>query len=275
MNSIIGPYEEAAFEPVLTTVPASNSPYPAADSNGLGSYTPPQDTLGDSTFIPVQSTYSSLFQPSAERPRFSASYLWWEDEATTVLWAFDAQEIQRVIRYGLFPDENLPRTALQSRNESTVDNFLSTLVKPQERPFIANLSHVQKVEEILRRSKGTSPALASWSWFPSQLSCDQDPRAIAASIGAESRLHFIRIPFEEWVRYSLGYEASSVEWFLQQHTAFHIYLLNYLNAFPEEIGKYTVVEKVCLHFLSHTFNLYAWLLISFREAFTKQKSLRP
>lgn len=251
MNSITGPYEEAAFEPVFTTVPASNSPYPAADSNGLGSYTPPQDTLGDSTFIPVQSTYSSLFQPSAERSRFSASYLWWEDEATTVLWAFDAQEIQRVIRYGLFPDENLPRTALQSRNESTVDNFLSTLVKPQERPFIANLSHVQKVEEILWRSKGTSPALASWSWFPSQLSCGQDPRAIAASIGAESRLHFIRIPFEEWVRYSLGYEAGSVEWFLQQHTAFHIHLLDYLNAFPEEIEKYTEVEKVCLHSISY------------------------
>lgn len=243
MNSVVSPFEDAAFEPIFTTA-GPTSPYPAV-ANGVESFTP-EENLAAPTFIPVKATYPSLFQPSAERPHFFASYRWWEDEATTVLWAFDAQEIQRVIRYGLFPDENLPRTALQSRNESTVDKFLLTLVEMQERPFIANLSHVQKVEEILRRSKGTCPALVSWSWFPSLLDRDQDPRAIARAIDAESRLHFIRIQFEEWVRYSLGYKAASVEWFLQQHTALYIHLLNYLEAFPDEIGRYAEVEKVCL-----------------------------
>lgn len=246
MNFVISPYEKTAFGPIFTTA-GDISPYPAVD-NVMDSFPPPLDTVAESTFVPVKSTYPSLFRPSAERPRFFISYKWWEDEATTVLWAFDAGEIQRVIRYGLFPDENLPRTALQSRNESTVDSFLLTLVQPQERPFIANLSHVQKVEEILRRSRGTSPALVSWSWFPSVMSRDQDPEAIAKAIDAESRLHFIRIPFEEWVRYSLGYQAASVEWFLQQHTAFHIHLLNYLDAFPEEIKRYAEVEKVCYAF---------------------------
>ncbi|OJJ84264.1 uncharacterized protein ASPGLDRAFT_66532 [Aspergillus glaucus CBS 516.65] len=239
----VNPYEKTIFGPIFTTA-GDTSPYPAMD-NGMDSLISltPQSPLAGSTFIPVQSTYPSLFRPNAERPRFSVSYKWWEDEATTVLWAFDAGEIQRVIRYGLFPDENLPRTALQSRNESTVDSFLFTLVQPHERPFIANLSHVQKVEEILRRSKGMSPALVPWSWFPSVVSREQDPGAIAKAIDAESRLHFTRIPFEEWVRYSLGYRSILVESFLEEHTKLFHYLLNYFDAFPEELKRYAEVEK--------------------------------
>lgn len=246
MNFVISPYEKTIFGPIFTTA-GETSPYPAMD-NGMDSLISltPQSPLAESTFIPVQSTYPSLFRPNAERPRFSVSYKWWEDEVTTVLWAFDAGEIQRVIRYGLFPDENLPRTALQSRNESTVDSFLFTLVQPHERPFIANLSHVQKVEEILRRSKGTSPALVPWSWFPSVVSREQDPGAIAKAIDAESRLHFTRIPFEEWVRYSLGYRSILVESFLEEHTKLFHHLLNYFDAFPEELKRYAEVEKVWL-----------------------------
>ena len=250
MNSVTTPYEEAISEPVFTA-PEMGDPY-AAITGGLNAYTPP-DSLEGSPFVPAQSTYPSLFRPDAERRPFFATYRWWEDEASTVLWAFDAQGIQRVIRYGLFPNEDLPRAALQSRNQSTVDSFLLKLAGPYQRPFIANLSHVQKVEDILRRSKSACPSLIPWSWLPSPLSRDQDPRSIALEIDAESRLHFIRIPFEEWVRYSLGYQAASVDWFLQQHTAFHIHLLIYLRAFPEEIKRYSEVEKVGFYLILEDF----------------------
>ncbi|THC89726.1 hypothetical protein EYZ11_010829 [Aspergillus tanneri] len=187
--------------------------------------------LSGTNLMPGQSCYPSLFRSSAEVPSFFVSYRWWEDEATTVLWAFDVQEIQRVIRYGLFRDENLPRTALQSRNASTVDSFLLTLIDATERVFIANLSHIQKVEEILRRCT-KDRAL--------------DPSDIAEAIDAESHLHFTRISFEEMVRYSLGYHADSVEWFFQQHTALYIHLQNYLHAFPDEVERYLAVEKADL-----------------------------
>ncbi|KAA8645711.1 uncharacterized protein ATNIH1004_007130 [Aspergillus tanneri] len=199
--------------------------------------------LSGTNLMPGQSCYPSLFRSSAEVPSFFVSYRWWEDEATTVLWAFDVQEIQRVIRYGLFRDENLPRTALQSRNASTVDSFLLTLIDATERVFIANLSHIQKVEEILRRCTVNSPPLVSWSWFPTQKDRALDPSDIAEAIDAESHLHFTRISFEEMVRYSLGYHADSVEWFFQQHTALYIHLQNYLHAFPDEVERYLAVEK--------------------------------
>ncbi|KAM0120532.1 hypothetical protein ACP6JC_002750 [Aspergillus fumigatus] len=194
--------------------------------------------------MPERSSYSSLFRSDSEITPFFVLYRWWEDEATTVLWAFDVQEIKRVIRYGLFRDPNLPRTSLQSRNATTIDTFLFSLLEPHERFLLSNLSHIQKVEEILRRSTNSSPPSVRWSWFPSQKDRDLDPRALARDIDGESHLHFKRISFEELVRYSLGYPAASVDWFLQQHTAFYIHLWNYFNAFPEEVARYTEVEKV-------------------------------
>lgn len=202
------------------------------------------DESMSATSMSVQSSYPSLFQSSAEIPPFFVTYRWWEDEATTVLWAFDVEDIKRVIQYGLYRDENLPRSSLQSRNASAVDSFLLTLVQPKERAYIANLSFIQKVEEIIRRCKTNTPSLVAWSWFPPQVNRDLDPAAIADAIDAESHLHFTRIPFEELVRYSLGYPAIAVEWFLQQHTALYIHLLNYFNTFPEEMVRYTKVEQV-------------------------------
>jgi hypothetical protein len=189
-------------------------------------------------------TFPSLFQSASELPPFFVPYRWWEDEATTVLWTFDIWDISRAIRFGLFSDEDLPRTVLQSRNARTVDDFLFTLIQPRERAFICNLSHVQKVEEILRRSQETGPASTPWSWFPWNARHERDARTIASGIDAECHLHFREVPFEEWVRYSLGYLAPSVEWFFLQHTAFFIHLSNHLGTHPEEVAKYWEVEKV-------------------------------
>ncbi|GFF26852.1 hypothetical protein IFM61606_09835 [Aspergillus udagawae] len=241
-------YEEAVFEPspgIRATSSDNSSLLLSSTETDMSRYSPGY-TVGEAsrvTYMPEQSSYTSLFRSDSEIPPFFVPYRWWEDEATTVLWAFDVQEIKRVIRYGLFRDPNLPRTSLQSRNSTTIDTFLLSLLEPHERFLLSNLSHVQKVEEILRRSTISSPPSVPWSWFPSQKDRDLDPRALARDIDAESHLHFKRISFEELVRYSLGYPAASVNWFLQQHTALYIHLLNYLNAFPEEVARYTEVEN--------------------------------
>lgn len=194
----------------------------------------------------ARSDYLSIFTTFAEVPRFFVSYRWWEDEAATVLWAFNIQEISHVIRYGLFRDASLPRSSLLSRNADTIDNFLIAMSQPRERQLLANLSHLQRVEEILRRSNIMPTKLVPWSWSPPPPGHSLDARAVAAAIEAESHLHFTQIAFEETVRASLGYEAVSIEWFLLQHTALHIHLLDHLRIYPEEVLLYLEVEKVGL-----------------------------
>ncbi|KAJ5118895.1 Guanine-nucleotide dissociation stimulator CDC25 [Penicillium atrosanguineum] len=189
-------------------------------------------------------SYQSLFHPSAEFPRFAPTYRWWEDEATTVLWAFKVPEIRQVIRYGLFRDENYARSSLLSRNADAIDTFLVALSEPYEHQVLANLSHMQRVEEILRRSSIPPFQPIPWGWFPLPPEHSLDARSIAAAIEAESQFQFSRIEFEEIVRASLGYNAVSVEWFLLQHTHLYIHLLDHLQTYPEEIPLYIDVEKL-------------------------------
>lgn len=186
-----------------------------------------------------------IFRTRAEIPAFFVSYRWWEDEATTVFWAFDIQEISRVIRFGLFRDENFPRTSLRSRNADTIDTFLIALSEPHEYQLLDSLSHMQRVEEILRRSSIPPFEAIPWSWFPPQSSPTLDALEIATAIETESHLHFSRIDFEEFVRAALGYNALFIDWFLQQHTALYLILLNHLQAHPEDVPLYANVEKVC------------------------------
>lgn len=189
-------------------------------------------------------SYPSIFQLKFEIPAFFMPYRWWEDEATTVFWAFDIQEISRVIQFGLFRDENFPRTSLCARNVDTIDTFLMALSEPHEYQLLGNLSHIQRVEEIMRRSSISPFQPIPWSWLPPQSGPTLDAWAIAAAIEAESHFHFKQIAFEEFVRAALGYNAIFVEWFLQQHAAFYIILRDYLSAYPEDIPLYTEVEKV-------------------------------
>ncbi|KAJ5520096.1 Guanine-nucleotide dissociation stimulator CDC25 [Penicillium fimorum] len=188
-------------------------------------------------------SYPSIFQLNLEIPSFFMSYRWWEDEATTVFWAFDIQEISRVIQFGLFRDENFPRTSLCARNVDTIDTFLIALSEPHEYQLLGNLSHIQRVEEILRRSSISPFQAIPWSWLPPQSSPILDAREIATAIEAESHFHFRQVAFEEFVRAALGYTAVFVEWFLQQHTALYIILRDHLSAYPEDIAVYTEVEK--------------------------------
>ncbi|KAJ5613744.1 hypothetical protein N7528_007398 [Penicillium herquei] len=199
--------------------------------------------------IPVQPmenetpSYQNLFVLGAEIPRFAISYRWWEDEATTVLWAFNIPEISQVIRYRLFRDDNAPRNSLISRNADTIEAFLVSLCEPRDQQLLSTLSHLQRVEEILRRSSIPPFRPIPWSWFPPLPDHSLDARSIAAAIETESHFQFGKIEFEELVRASLGYNAPSIEWFLLQHTALYIHLKDHLQAFPEEISLYVEVEK--------------------------------
>ncbi|KAJ5769119.1 hypothetical protein N7520_003678 [Penicillium odoratum] len=213
-------------------------------------------------------SYHALFLPGSEIPRFAISYRWWEDEATTVLWAFNIPDLCLLIRYALFRDENLPRNALISRNAETVDLFLLALSDAREHPSFYVLSNVQRVEEVLRRSRIPPLRPIHWSWFPPRGGLD--PRSIASAIEKESHCQFLRVDFEEIVRAALGYPSPSVEWFLQQHTALYIHLVDHLRVYPDEILAYVEAEKYlrdrspfahravvkCLHTVLPTFNVH-------------------
>ncbi|KAL3471297.1 hypothetical protein BJX99DRAFT_266909 [Aspergillus californicus] len=198
---------------------------------------------GAAPYMFDQPSHPSLFRSDDERPRWTPMWRWWEGEVKTALFGWDFVDVKRTIRFGLFPDEQLPRKALQIRPERFVNDFLSGLIRPQEQILLSNLSHVQKVEEIIKRCNANYPPQISWGWLPTRKDSDMDSLAIARAIDTESHLHFTRISFDELVRYTLGYPAARVEWFLQQHTAFYVHLLDHLNAYPEETIKYAEVEN--------------------------------
>lgn len=234
--------EESAFEP-----PPQTFSTPGDRQYSLQKVT--MSAQSSLTALDWGYSYPLIFHLNLEIPAFFVSYRWWEDEATTVFWAFDIQEIRRVIQFGLFRDENFPRTSLCARTVDAIDNFLIALSEPHEYQLLGNLSHIQRVEEILRRSSISPFQPIPWSWLPPQSSPTLDAREIAAAIEAESHFHFRQIAFEEFVRAALGYKAIFVEWFLQQHAALYIILQDHLGAYPEDIPLYTEVEKV--RFLSY------------------------
>lgn len=192
-------------------------------------------------------TYPLLFTAASETPSFQHLYQrWWEDDAQTVLWSFDVRQISLVIRFGFFHDYNQPRTILHRRNGNVLETFLSSLLSPYELQFIPTLNQSQKVEEILRRCQTTVSLNLQWSWYPSQALRGPEPSVIADEIETESQMHFKAVPFEAWVRCSLGFPATEADWFFLQHNALYIILLCHLQAHQYEIPKYREVEKVGL-----------------------------
>jgi hypothetical protein len=225
--------------PATSDASASSSSQVAYDAAGSVS-----SAAEDAQIIQTTLNYQPLFRSSLEIPRFHTPYRWWEDEARTVLWSFDIRQIMLVIRFGLFNDGNQPRSALQKRDATFIEKFIEGLLQPYELPYLPSLSHAQRVEEILRRCQVTESANVSWSWFPARARLVTDPATVAQEIEAESHLQFRSVPFETWVRYSLGYAAPEVDWFLLQHTVFYIVLFGYLQTYPQEIAKYQQVGKV-------------------------------
>ncbi|KAL4805536.1 hypothetical protein BDV18DRAFT_21205 [Aspergillus unguis] len=212
----------------------------------MSQYTPiplAGDRAGAAPYMFGQPSYASLFRASEERPQLNNLRRWWESDINTILWSFDLEEIRRVIRYGLSPDENHCWLALQRRPPNTILDFLSALVKPQDRPYYARLPHEKKLEEIIHRCRLPTPPVMVWGWLPLRRDSGLDPLVIAKAIDTESHVHFARITFEEMVRYSLGYSCNRVDWFLQQHSCLYAHLLDHLSAFPEEAARYAEVEN--------------------------------
>lgn len=234
--------DELAFEPPPNKASSLYSPH---QSSLLSAHVMSQLLPGRGASPSFLQSYQSLFQIGTEFPRFVVPYYpWWEDEATMVLWAFKNLEIRLVIRYGLFRDENLPRSSLLSRNVDAIEAVFLALTEPREHQLLGRLSHMQRVEEILRRSGLPPFQPIPWSWLPQTSGNSHDARAIAQAIESESHFQLSRVAFEDIVRASLGYTATSVEWFLMQHTALYIHLLDHLRIFPDEIPLYLEVEKV-------------------------------
>lgn len=191
-------------------------------------------------------SYPLLFNAASETPRVQHLHQrWWEDDALTVLWSFDVRQISLVIRFGFFHDNNQPRQILLQRSYNVLDTFLNSLLTPYESQFITSYTQIQKVEEILRRSQPTAISMnLQWSWYPSQALRGPEPSVIAEEIEAESQMHFKAVPFEAWVRCSLGFPSAEADWFFLQHNALYIILLNHLQAYQYELPKYREVEKV-------------------------------
>ncbi|PCH00491.1 Guanine-nucleotide dissociation stimulator CDC25 [Penicillium occitanis (nom. inval.)] len=190
-------------------------------------------------------TYPLLFTAASETPSFQHLYQrWWEDDAQTVLWSFDVRQISLVIRFGFFHDSDQPRMILHRRNGNVLETFLNSLLPPMQSQYIPTLTQSQKVEEILRRCQATMPMNLQWSWYPSQGLRGPEPSVIAGEIEAESQMHFKAVPFEAWVRCSLGFPAAEADWFFLQHNALYIILLSHLQAHQYELPKYREVEKL-------------------------------
>ncbi|KAJ5471377.1 hypothetical protein N7530_008734, partial [Penicillium desertorum] len=171
-------------------------------------------------------SFPFVFRPNVAIPVFCVTYRWWEDEAINMLWAYDSNDISQAIRFGLFHDEPSPRSSLLSRNMQFINEFLLAASKPYEHGRLSKLSHLQKVEEILLRSR-----------------CLSHPGAIALEIERESHLHFQQIACEDIVRSALGHKAVSIEWFFQQHTSLYGHLLDHPHMYPDEILLYLEVEE--------------------------------
>ncbi|KAJ6126182.1 hypothetical protein N7471_010675 [Penicillium samsonianum] len=186
---------------------------------------------------------SQVVESKMEIPQFLVSYRWWEYDANITLQAYDVKPILQGVRFGFFPDMESAKRILESRPSTVLDSFLAAIPEPHEPPCLSEMSNSEKAGEILRRSMPAPPRLIPWRWFPSASGYPSDTQGIAQEIEAESHFQFGQIAFEDIVRSALGYKAPSVEWFLQQHTAFGNRFLEHMRANPEQMNFYSAVEK--------------------------------
>lgn len=172
----------------------------------------------------------------------NAPYRWWEDEAQPILWAFNIADINRLLRFRLYDNDEFPKMILQLRNTDTLSEFVIALV-PGSMPGLLGLTHQEKVDEIIRLCRPNHFA-PPWNWIPSYLN-EMYPAKLAMEINIESILQFRAVPFEDWVRYALGYPTLSVVWFLEQHMQLYKLVSEYLSKYPERYHIYVEAEKVC------------------------------
>ncbi|KAJ6009022.1 hypothetical protein N7522_004038 [Penicillium canescens] len=185
----------------------------------------------------------NIFLSKLETPQFFVRDRWWEEYAAITLSAYDIEAIFQGLRFGFFRDMEYVQYILERRPPSVLNSFLAAIPETSENHSLSELSNHEKVREILRRSIPAPPQLTPWRWFPPAPEDLSDVQTIALDIEAESHFQFRQIAFEDIVRAALGYEAPSVEWFLQQHRALGVLFLEHMKEYPKEITLYSTVEK--------------------------------
>jgi len=179
---------------------------------------------------------------------------WWETEAETILQGQDLMSIAQIVRFGLCRQDSL-RGALQHRTEPWLDQILLRLRRTQvgvNHQAEAELNRCLKIEKILDAVEPIRPSSpSSWNWKPFKAQEQTDPGEIATDINEDSRSLFRKVPFEDWLKYSIGYQEDSVRELFSEHRILCVRLRSYLVRHPEETNKYVAVWKVsrihCCH----------------------------
>ena len=167
----------------------------------------------------------------------------WDVEAARILrTSLSIQDIKLICRFRPYQDENLPRSVLLTRWEAKLNDFLDWLHIEKD-----ELCKYQKVEAIIKHFAPLPPRKVCWKWTPSDSMHETDPKRIATKIDEQSHSHFKEIPFEDWVRRSIGFYVPSVAEFCNQHSELRGKLSEYLNNNPEAYLKYSNVAKVRCH----------------------------
>ncbi|WEW57491.1 hypothetical protein PRK78_002958 [Emydomyces testavorans] len=195
-------------------------------------------------WAPIAGTQSfksvTLFDTELTPPQFQVSYRWWEEEALPILWAFNIGDIKRILQFRLYDDDEFPRKVLQHRNTATLTEFVCSLL-PAGRADLVDLAHHEKVDEVISLCQPNN-IQSPWNWFPSYFN-DVHPATIALQINVESVFQFKAVPFEDWVRYAIGYPTMSVVWLLEQHRELYNIVCAHLDRHPEVEYIYVEVEK--------------------------------
>ena len=185
--------------------------------------------------------------PSCRESGLHPPYAWWETQAETILQGQDYLSIAQIVRFGLCRQDSL-RYILQQRTEPWLEQVLLYLSRTKvgvNYQADVELNRYLKVEKILKAVEPTRPSSPfSWSWKPFKAQDQTDPGEIATNIDEDSRSLFRKVPFEDWLKYSIGYQEDSICGLFSEHRILCVRLRSYLLRHPEETNKYVAVRKV-------------------------------
>lgn len=219
---------------------------PSYNESGLG--LPDYERTNGPSALPAPPVYrASQPQDASAVSNLNRPSFCWEMDARTILQGWDFYSIQQILRFRLYGHADSLRHALKYRWAYSLDQIL--LLRPNRvdrgHRTTAELKKDRKVEEILESVESTRLLLPmGWSWVPYKATGETDTEKIAADIDEESCSLFRKVPFENWLRYSVGYEEESVDELFFLHECLSRRLHSYLRRHHEETKKYVEVMKV-------------------------------
>ena len=150
---------------------------------------------------------------------------WREAEAVDLFrHNLDTETITLLCRFHPFSDNGDAWKELQKRQRTVSNCFLDT--------FGIDLNQA-KFKDF-------------WGWTASQVWSDTDPEKISVIIDRESTAHFRNIPFESWVRHSLGFDEPPIRQLYAAHARIGEALRTFVHYNPETREKYVSVAEVAI-----------------------------